>query len=695
MYKKTVGMVSGFCLLSLPVLLRCGLLQTDRGMMLKNCSSLQVVNASEVVAKLDENYSYDGCVYALKEDALEAELTECKDKDVTKMEIPEFVDKNGKQYSLTSIGEYAFHGCSNLRTIELPNSLTSIDYCAFNGCKSLKSITLPISLKSIDTAAFIGCESLETITIPEGVEHIYSETFAGCESLETITLPTSLKVIGDMAFVGCKNLKSITLPKGVEDICLTAINSCIGLEEIKVDEGNRNYKSKDGVLFSKDGKKLILYPVGKVRNNYAIPQGVESIGSGAIICESLKSIKLPTSLKVIGDMAFGCCDKLEEIKVDEENINYKSKDGVLFSKDGKKLIQYPAGKKESSYKIPEGVENISNMAIRCESLESITLPTSLTSIGEYAFHGCKSLKSITIPEGVESICDEVFSGCESLESITLPTSLKSICSGAFRYCESLETITLPQNVKSIDAFVFDSCIKLKEITVDERNINYKSKDGVLFSKDGKKLIQYPAGKKESSYRIPEGVESIDHCAFDGCRNFKLITIPKSLKSIDREPFSGCKNLEKVNVDTKNQYYKSIDNVLFSKDCTQLILYPRGRKKDRYVIPEGVESICYKAFNDCKSLDSIMLPESVKSIGEYAFMGCKKLESVTIKSKILKSIDKNAFKYYDYDVGQYKPLSQNITFYVPPGMVDKYKEMMKNELPGCTWPSNWKIEEILE
>ena len=86
-------MVAEFCVLSLPALLRWGLLQSDRGMMPKNCSNLPVVNASQVVVKLDENYSYDGCVYALKEDALEAKLTECKNKDVTKMEMPKFVEK--------------------------------------------------------------------------------------------------------------------------------------------------------------------------------------------------------------------------------------------------------------------------------------------------------------------------------------------------------------------------------------------------------------------------------------------------------------------------------------------------------------------------------------------------------------------------------------------------------------------------
>ena len=100
---------------------------------------------------------------------------------------------------------------------------------------------------------------------------------------------------------------------------------------------------------------------------------------------------------------------------------------------------------------------------------------------------------------------------------------------AFVGCESLKSITLPKGVEDICLTAINSCIGLEEIKVDEGNRNYKSKDGVLFSKDGKKLIQYPAGKKESSYRIPEGVESIDHCAFDGCRNLKLITIPKSAK----------------------------------------------------------------------------------------------------------------------------------------------------------------------
>lgn len=157
-------MVTGFCVLSLPALLRCGLLQSAREVMIKNCSNLPFVNSSEVVAKLDENYSYDGCVYALKEYALEAELTECKDKDVTKIEIPKFVEKNGKQYRVTVIGLRALNGCKSLKSIKIPEGIESMGHCAFSVCKKLKLITIPKGAKCkeiLDNMWLKNCQILE------------------------------------------------------------------------------------------------------------------------------------------------------------------------------------------------------------------------------------------------------------------------------------------------------------------------------------------------------------------------------------------------------------------------------------------------------------------------------------------------------------------------------------------------------
>ena len=138
---------------------------------------------------------------------------------------------------------------------------------------------------------------------------------------------------------------------------------------------------------------------------------------------------------------FRYCDSLTSIIVDVSNEKYKSIDGNLYTKDGKTLIQYAIGKKDTSFIIPDGVTSIGNEAFYdCDSLTNITIPSSVTSIGDYAFYGCDSLTSITIPSSVTSIGWYAFYSCDSLTSITIPSSVTSIGNEAFVYCYNLTTV---------------------------------------------------------------------------------------------------------------------------------------------------------------------------------------------------------------------------------------------------------------
>ena len=158
-------------------------------------------------------------------------------------------------------------------------------------------------------------------------------------------------------------------------------------------------------------------------------------------CDSLTSITIPSSVTSIGDYVFRYCDSLTSIIVDVSNEKYKSIDGNLYTKDGKTLIQYAIGKKDTSFIIPDGVTSIGNEAFYdCDSLTNITIPSSVTSIGDYAFYGCDSLTSITIPSSVTSIGWYAFYSCDSLTSITIPSSVTSIGNEAFVYCYNLTTV---------------------------------------------------------------------------------------------------------------------------------------------------------------------------------------------------------------------------------------------------------------
>ena len=212
--------------------------------------------------------------------------------------------------------------------------------------------------------------------------------------------------------------------------------------------------------------------------------------------------------------------------------------------------------------------------------------------------------SYMVPSFVSKMCGSAFEGCTSLTSITIPNSVTSISGKAFCRCTSLTSITIPNSVTSIGYNAFYGCKSLTSIT------------------------------------IPNSVTSIGFDAFDYCTSLTSITIPNSVTSIGTSVFLGCTSLTKIDVDSSNPNYCSYDNILFTKDKSELIQCPGGRSGD-YTIPNSVTSIGNYAFEGCRSLTSITIPNSVTSIGWCAFSGCTSLTSITIPNSVT-SIGDSAF-----------------------------------------------------
>lgn len=296
------------------------------------------------------------------------------------VKIPEEVEKDGEKYRVTRIGKGAFEPSSSLTAITLPNSVRSIG----------------------------------------------KRAFFDCAALTTVVLPNSVTSIGELAFALCKALTSITIPKSVVSIEGSLFSVCSKLQRIDVEEGNPNYESIDGLLFTKGGKELIQYPNGKTGKDYTLPSFTTSIWKGAFaFSNALTSVTLPNTLTHIGELAFLGCKSLYRINVESTNPNYESIDGVLFAKATKELMQYPSGKKEQSYTIPNSATSIGVYAFRGNT--SLIIPKSVTSIGDYAFSDCRSLSSVTIPHSVKTIGKYVFSRAESLLSLCcLPENPPSI-----------------------------------------------------------------------------------------------------------------------------------------------------------------------------------------------------------------------------------------------------------------------------
>ena len=388
----------------------------------------------------------------------------------------------------------------------IPNDVTKINYSAFAGYSRIRSVTIGENTKcvSIGEKAFRNCDSLVSVVIGDSVTSIGNSAFENCSSLASVVIGDRVTSIGNSAFENCSSLVSVTIPDSVTSIGNSAFENCSSLVSV------------------------------------TIPDSVTSIGEYAFHwCDSLESVTIPGSVEFIGSYAFSSCDRLTSIIVDENNKYYKSIDGNLYSKDGKTLIQYAIGKEDTSFEIPYGV----------------------TSIVDDAFYDCDSLVSVTIPDSVTSIGSDAFRKCDSLVSVIIPDSVTSIGSYAFAYCSRLTSVTIPDSVTSIGDWAFTYCKSLTSIIVDENNKYYKSIDGNLYSKDGKTIIQYAIGKKDTSFEIPYGVTSIGDEAFGNCSSLESVVIGDSVTSIGERAFSDCYSLTDVYyAGTKEEWAKiSIDH----------------------------------------------------------------------------------------------------------------------------------------
>ena len=372
-----------------------------------------------------------------------------------------------------------------------------------------------------------------------------------------------------------------------------------------------------------------------------ISYGVTSIGNAAFNgCTSLASIAIPDSVISISGFAFYNCSSLEYNTYDNalylgnENNPYvvliKAVNNAITScqiNSKTKIIYIEAFSGCTSLEnitIPDGVTSIGDWAFSvCESLGSITISDTVTSIGDYAFSVCESLGSITISDTVTSIGDYAFNSCTSLKSITIGNGVASIGHAAFNGCTSLTNITLPDSVTSISDWTFIGCISLESITLPD---SITSIGNSAFS-DCTVL---------ESIILPDSVISIGISAFSRCSSLTNITIPNRVTSIGEDAFRDCTSLE----------YNAYDNALYlgneNNPYVALIKTVNEDITDCQINNE-TKVIGGGAFSDCKSLTSITIPDGVTEIGDYAFSGCTSLTSITIPDGVT-AIGDYAFRW---------------------------------------------------
>ncbi|MBR6808143.1 MAG: leucine-rich repeat protein, partial [Clostridia bacterium] len=399
---------------------------------------------------------------------------------------------------ITVVGEYAFEWCKYATSLTLPSTLKEIKREVFNNCRALTSVTLPDGLTAIGTSAFSECASLKTANIPASVTSFGTSIFSNCSALTEVSLPEGLRtipgsmfggsgltkvtipstvtVIESSAFADCDRLKTVHIPANVTTLGGAAFTRCNGLTEFTVDPENTAFCTIDGVLFSKDKKKLIYFPAGKTctYGRYTVPEGTEIIGDASFYeAVTLSSVILADSVTTVEDYAFTYC-KISAINFGK-NVTYVGDTALGF----------------------------------CTNLNTVTFANPHTELGSYCFTNCVNLKNFSIPSGLTTLPSGMLLSCKALKSITIPKGVKSIPSACFQMCDGLTEVEIPQSVTSIGYCAFYECRGLSSVT------------------------------------ILGNVTKIDRYAFENCAYLEFVHLKGTFSGIDSTSFDGCTALKTV------------------------------------------------------------------------------------------------------------------------------------------------------
>jgi len=374
--------------------------------------------------------------------------------------------------SVKVIEDFAFLN-TGLSSLTLGSGLVNISQFAFHGLKLTgKTLTIPKSVRYIGYSAFY-CSSCQvtTLEIGENVEYIGNFAFAYFTKVTELEIPDSVKYVGNGAFHSYAELETLKIGKKVETLGYPVCQGDVSLKTIKVDSDNTHFKAVDNVLYTKDGKTLIVCPAKKTSVN--IEKTVTALARYSFYnSDQIKKLTLPKSVADIGDQAFYWASELEAFNVEDGNSAFKSKSGLLLTSNGTVLLMVPQAKKK--VKVPDSVTTISERAFERSQATSVYVGDNVDTIGQWTFNLMDNLKEASIGSGVTTWGTNVFSSCKVLTKLCY-FGKKDPMIKVFNGITSLTSVTVPTDYAN-NNFCNKATVKAETCTVDAEELSESESD---------------------------------------------------------------------------------------------------------------------------------------------------------------------------------------------------------------------------
>lgn len=587
-------------------------------------------------------------------------LEEERYNELTEVEIPREIRVDGESYKILGIGHFCFSYSQKLKKVKLPDTIEEISRGAFHECTALDSIVLPNSLISLEDFAFQGCSSLDSISIPEGVEYIGNECFLKCSNLKKVTWPASATEIPSGCFSGCTALTQFKIPEGVTYVGEgilgnTQVNTLILPKSLLRADG---YFGSCKIIISANPIPPVLDT--KLSRTYVqnvfVPEGSVEAYQKAFgwknVADSIEAVQMQVEsggllydLDLFSNHAIlkACADKQLRDK------SYLSLKSVVFAN-------------EQNYRVTEIADGCFENFV---NLRHIDLPSLLLGMEANAFKGCSNLKTIFVAEDPAHFCEDTFDKAvyENCQVYTLSDSVSYYQRSDEWRRFSHPVLAVKKKIELENGLFFSiadthlekgqlqaSLLRfagkgIKELQIPE-SITLNSRDYAVvyvpdstFAKNNDLVkIVLPNSITKMGYYVfsdcpnletvvmPAGLESISWNTFADCIRLKNVVLPKNLKRLSG--FQGCIALENV------QIPEGVDTIDYAfENCTSL---------KSVELPKSLKCIGTNAFKDCTALKSIEMPENVEEIGPSGFEGCTALESVKLNEGV-KTLGKSLFE----------------------------------------------------